>query len=465
MRKKHIKQMGICLIGLLVFMVSCRNQSPEPSSESSTGLLLSQKGLYTLLDHTIPQKAIEQEALSLMEVLTPSSLRGAERHIAEVVPLRDGTSLRATDSVDTSPLAYVINFADNKGYAVLSSDNRLNPVWAASPIGNLQVDKEPDNPTVRMLLEQVEVAYNLNRYTLESGNSKHIDHREVIGDTGDRIPPTPNLILTYTKYGPWENCFSDTHEAFIPVVWGQTDEPYNTYTKSLSDHAGCVTAAVAQIMAFHRHPSYYNWSLMLQHRPLANPYAEYGPAFSEIAKLYRDLSQSLKVEYRKEGGFVLYKNIPNTFLSFGYTHCNNPDKFSVAKIKQELQRGRGYPVHMSATDKQKVYYKYSFWKGWKRHIKYIDGHAFVIDGITRAKRLVQKLNKYTNKVEYQYFEYTDLLHANLGWDRPDLNGYYHPDVFDTRDGYGPILDAMSKASHGTEWVYFYNFEIITGIRP
>ena len=51
--------MGLCLIGLLVFMVSCRNQSPEPSSESSTGLLLSQKGLYTLLDHTIPQKAIE----------------------------------------------------------------------------------------------------------------------------------------------------------------------------------------------------------------------------------------------------------------------------------------------------------------------------------------------------------------------------------------------------------------------
>lgn len=429
--------------------------------ESSTGLFLSQKGLYTLQGYTIPRRAIEQEALSLMEVLDLSSLRGVERRVAEVVPLRDETSLRATDSANITPLVYVVNFADNKGYAVLSADARLNSVWAISPIGNLQVDKEPDNPTVKMLLEQVEIAYNVNRFAVTNGMNEYIDHLE----TGDGNPIRLEKDLFRVEYGPWERCPSDTYEAFIPVVWGQTNKPYNIYTRHLSDHAGCVTVAVAQIMAFHRHPSSYNWSLMLQHRSLAHPYTDYEPAFLEIARLYRDLGKSLKVEYGKEGSFAYYKNIPNTFLSFGYTHCNNPDKFSVAKIKQELQRGRGYPVHMSATDKKEVYYKYSFWKGWKRHVKYMDGHAFAIDGITRAKRLVQMVNKYTGNVEHQYFEYTDLLHANLGWNWPGYNGYYHADVFDTREGYGPILKAMSKASYGTEGIYCYNFEIITGIRP
>ena len=65
----------------------------------------------------------------------------------------------------------------------------------------------------------------------------------------------------------------------------------------------------------------------------------------------------------------------------------------------------------------------------------------------------------------QQYEYTTFLHANLGWNRPYLNGYYHTDIFDTRNEYGPILKAMSEASQGTDYVFRYNFKIITGIRP
>ena len=153
----------LCLIGLLFMALSCsHNQSPQTMKDTHEGSQ-SLGGLYTLRDYTIPQSAIEQDALSLMNAIAPSSLRGAERRIAEVIPLQSETSLRSTDSADIAPLAYVVNFADNKGYAVLSSDIRLNPVWAVSTVGNLDVDKEPDNPTAKMLLQQVEVAYNIDR--------------------------------------------------------------------------------------------------------------------------------------------------------------------------------------------------------------------------------------------------------------------------------------------------------------
>lgn len=204
---------------------------------------------------------------------------------------------------------------------------------------------------------------------------------------------------------------------------------------------------------------------MLQHRPLADPYRDYKPAFDEIARLYRDLGKSLKVEYGEEESTAYHKDVPNTFYTFGYTHCNMPKDYTIEQVKKELQRSKGYPIYMSATDKITVYYKYSLWRGWQKHVEYQTGHAFVIDGITRAKRLVRTINTITGEEMSRKYEYTTLLHANLGWDRPDLNGYYHTYIFDTRNEYGPILKAMSEASQGTDYVYRYNFEIITGIRP
>lgn len=451
----------LCLIGLLFMALSCsHNQSPQTMKDTHEGSQ-SLGVLYTLRDYTIPQSAIEQDALSLMNAIAPSSLRGAERRIAEVIPLQSETSLRSTDSADIAPLAYVVNFADNKGYAVLSSDIRLNPVWAVSTVGNLDVDKEPDNPTAKMLLQQVEVAYNINRYAVSDGINNFVDH---IVD-GDGKPIRPEKDFTKVEYGPWEKIPSETYEALIPVAWGQTDAPYNLYTSHLSRHAGCVTAAVAQIMAFHQYPVSYDWSLMLQHRPLAHPYRDYNPAFDEIARLYRDLGKSLKVKYGEEGSTACNKDVPNTFYSFGYSHCNKPKDYTIEQVKKELRRSKGYPIYMSATDKITVYYKYSLWRGWQKHVEYQTGHAFVIDGITRAKRLVRTINTITGEEMSQQYEYTTLLHANLGWNRPYLNGYYHTDIFDTRNEYGPILKAMSEATYGTTRVYCYNFYVITGIRP
>lgn len=76
-------------------LLSC-NQSPQVESEEEPMAPHSQTGLYSLRDYTIPEKAIEQDAISLMEALYPTSLRSGGRKIAEVIPLTSENALRTT---------------------------------------------------------------------------------------------------------------------------------------------------------------------------------------------------------------------------------------------------------------------------------------------------------------------------------------------------------------------------------
>ena len=428
---------------------------PEPEEASPSPLC------YSVKDHVLTEDAIRLQATNLLSLLKDAPLRGGRRAVESITPIYgyDHKLRGGREEEAPAPLLYVVNFTNNAGYTVLSADARLDPVWLLAPEGHLDIDQAPDNPTFLMLMQQLELAYNLKRY-------KMIEAKKIpTGEEEEAIKgatPSP-----YYEYGPWKHIPEEKYESLIPVVWGQTDDPYSRFINpKISKHAGCVTAAVAQIMAFHRYPCSYNWPEMLKHRPLSNPGFDYDneDARNEIGRLYRQLGISLKVRYKPEGSPAHSEDVPNTFRAFGYTNGGCLRGFSLPAIQNDLRRapGKGYPVYISACDSMFVRYKHFLWWKWKK-VSYGSGHAFVIDGVSKARREVRKFDGSTHKELARYYETVDLLHANLGWNDAYHNGYYNKDIFDTNNA--PLLRSMSKSVYGEKDVYRYNFKIITGIRP
>lgn len=411
---------------------------------------------YCLKDHVVTEEAAAKQAEEIINLLDGSSLRSTKRSIASITPIGDKSFRSSQDQSSSTPMAYVVNFANDLGYAVLSADARLEPVWVISDKGNLDTKKPFDNPTSLMLMKQVELAYSQNLYNI-------IDI--IIDELTPEEPINPEDI-THVEYGPWTHAPGAKFEALIPVVWGQSDDPYNRYIpKNLSQHAGCVPAAVAQIMAFHSYPRSYNWKEMVKHHPLNDPLKRHSDAGDDIGRLYRDLGKSLRVQYSPKGSGAYSEDVPKTFQEFGYTNGGVLSDFSFEKVQDELIRanGKGYPIYISASDTIIIEHKHNWWRNWTE-TSYNGGHAFVIDGISKAQRVVRVVQTFTGKELHRHYETLDLLHANLGWDKDRYNGYYNKHVFNTQEG--PFLkNTTSPIIEGEDRVYRYNFKIITGIRP
>lgn len=320
-------------------------------------------------EHLTAQQAA-RDATSLMDAFFGNPLRGGERRVETVEAIGSASMLRAEQETNTEPLVYIVNFADNKGYAILSATQGVEPIWSVCPVGNLDLSSMNVETYQQFLLEQIEVSYNVSRYKQEHSLAI-IGQTPVNDSTMAEFNDRPLNTQYRYDYGNWEIAPSTKYECLIPVVWGQTDSPYADLTKPTtgSRHAGCVTAAVAQIMAYHRYPNWYLWDLMLRHKAISSPDSTYTKAFPEIARLYRDLGIKLKVRYGKEGSPAPDSNVPRTFRAFKYRNSGYivPYSYKVAKSEIKGESGIGHPMYISGCAiKYEHVKRFLLWK-WKKN--------------------------------------------------------------------------------------------------
>ncbi len=172
-------------------------------------------------------------------------------------------------------------------------------------------------------------------------------------------------------------------------AWGQ-DAPFNQQCPAMgSGHAktGCVTTALAQIMAYHRHPATYDWDNM--------PDSYDGNYTQEqveaVAKLMHDIGEACKMEYGQDVSLAKDEDAVSTLLNsqFGYDdeirlikkkHYNEENWTKL--LTKELSEGK--PIYYGGTDEYEE-----------------DAHAFILDGL--------------NKNGY--------FHVNWGW-TGSHNGYF-----------------------------------------
>ncbi len=335
-----------------------------------------------------------------------STTRSSDRKVksAEVFVAKPAT--RSTEDVEVS--FYLINYENNEGFAMVSTDSRATPVYAYSDEGNLNPEDFETNPGLKIFLEgsienyQIEVANYDDRLPIELPDSSLLDLGKV------RIVEYDGGLFYEKKEQEIIN-----KEALLTTYWRQRS-PYGDACPN--GIGGCGPVAAAQIMAFHKHPSErssftYNWTAMTMCDALVS--GTIG-AYSAAALIHH-IGIAADAEYKSGGTKTFIKNIDDAFRSFSYS-CSNRSSYDVSRVMDNIDARK--PIYIRGDDDD-------------------DGHAWVIDGYNYTKYRTTYYYTYAPYDRYDTFITSSYIyfHCNFGWgsevaDQVYNDGYYYAYSFD-----------------------------------
>lgn len=324
----------------------------------------------------------ETQALEIANGIVDSEeTRSWSRSVKDIEYVCRKKSTRNFDCVSDT-LAYVINYENNEGFAIISADNSVFPILGYSHEGNFSLSNE--------------IAYenfisNIGSYidAYSGGVSTRPDleeYQEVC-----EVPPIIDIILGQRE--PWDKY----------VIQEHPDCP-----------TGCVAVALALVMSYSRgsityHDEKFNFRAMLKaiHKKQCNddsigleigdngeilPSYSYETAVDKMAKLLYWIGKDLNMSYSPSGSGAKSIDAFNLCSQLNFTVSSGFADFNIVDITNYLQEGS--IIYMRGS-----------------------GHAWVCDG---SVAIVAK--KCHTKVYQTY------VHCDWGW-YGDGNGYFTGDVF------------------------------------
>lgn len=347
-------------------------------------------------------------------------------------------STRAED-VEKAVL-HVFNFAEDKGFAILSADENSPTLYACTLNGRLDKGDIIENPGFSVFLYYLDLL---------------IDGVEPLVP----VEPFGPFFGNHTDYGDWENVFYNK-EGYCNVKWSQ-DDPYNSLCKEIDGKhcvTGCAATAMSQYMSIHKYPESYNgyffdWDKMTVY-PWANFCSEEGK--SDIANLMKQLgtNKNLDVRYGLDNSFADIKNIPRTFRNFGYSQGGEIVDYKTNEIVQELRNGNCVLVSGYKTKKD---FNIGDWTLWS---SYEGGHVWLAHGLLERTR---KVYTYVDgkcvktDTESQWYPL-------YNWGKDGIcDGFFLSGVFDKNNEYVPT-DENENQTRGNKSDYQYNVKLIKNIR-
>ncbi len=373
--------------------------------------------------HTIgveEAKEIALDASSLFDGGNSGLKSGKVREIGEIRVLQsEETSLRSSSGKEVvipDTLAYLFNFADSTGYAIICADDRVGcPILAFVSDGAL--GEVVDNPGQAMILANME-CYLIN--SIQEFEEKKDSLREVaeirLKDDTVALRSASDPVYSFT-----------TTEAVPPLIsthWNQSPHPYNKYMPVCSARndtmpAGCTVIAAAQVMAYYEYPTNidgwsFNWPGMKVNsdgRYIANASDR-----NSIGALTYFIGQHVGASYGCDGtGADPAKVLTWLKNSYGYQTYTSDYSWDYAKLFLDAR----VPFMMMGYNKKIVKKKKFLGITYSTTTTYDEGHTWVIDGYTTTT-----VNNYSATVSngtitgYTYLSstyYNSLLHINWGW--------------------------------------------------
>lgn len=316
------------------------------------------------------------------------------RFVENVKYITNNTTQTRSNSLNDT-LLYLVNYADEQGFAILGADKRINPIYAISNEGSLNLEDTVENKAFAMCLNQIESsAQYLIDQTLDSTWTWP-------GGPGGPIKP---------EFGERKITYLKQIKPKIPKYasrWGQ-DKPYYYgnpfYVASYFKYykVGCFPLACAQIMSYFQWPTSYNqivldWNKVLDY--INSPYYSPGSCYPELYKFLHEVGVTLGADFGEYQTGVTPSQVKSNFHKFGYqtigsekllNHTNGPSDLENAPL---LVYG-----HVSNGDKS-------------------DDHAWVIDGYLSYK---EEWDAIANPLHTLYYH---LFHCVWGCDGYN-NGYF-----------------------------------------
>lgn len=442
----------LCSIGIVAVaqFMSCktddveevRNESSSPQQEQKEKPSLNYKALFSS-NHTMGMDEARELALDAASLFAGEGdglKSGRARQIEEVRVLRsDETTLRSgSGEVVAIPdtLAYVCNFADSAGFAIICADDRVGcPILAY--VGEGTLGDEVENPGLAMVLANMEdyLIGSIQKFETEKDSLLQVAETQLQGDT-------TCLRRTYT--GKYDLVSEESVAPLINTKWGQ-DAPYNSYVPLCPSGghmlAGCVAIATAQIMAYYEFPKVldgysFNWKDMKY-----SSCAEYVsvPARNSIARLVQLIGTHVEMSYGCEGSGANMDNTLTWLRTLGY-QTSNPSDYNWDQVKSCLDSqipviASGFRVMTMKKAKKKKKILGITVKTTDSYTPiYSDGHVWVIDGYktTTIKSYSYTVNTVTDVTAIRYLSSSysnSFLSVNWGWDGIH-DDYYAAGCFD-----------------------------------
>lgn len=382
---------------------------------------------------------------------------------------RPGMMMAATNKPLRDSLLYVVDFAHNRGSAILAADSRIGAsVLAITDAGSLTDELFPlywngetyddENLQNFQLYNKEEDDY----YVADPLPSVAISHcyqyaERCVGVNPTELPINDDHIDSdgstnvIKQTGPWELNFKIPPK--LTTVWHQRS-PFNDQSPKKKDDkrapAGCVPIALAQIIAYHEFPitlMCYDYSIdwkgiknICNINGINNP----GTAYDRLAVGYfiKSLGKECKVLYTSEWAFALPKNAAKCLENLGYTNVKHIKKYKGDVVVQNLSQDN--PVFVAAIS------------------DIVNGHAWVIDGYLGE---IRTITTYTNGCEtHKDTEIRHLMHCNFGW-HGKCNGYYVSKIFDVGEGPVYIEDYERKSKLDGEYNFNWSYRMIVYNNP
>lgn len=365
--------------------------------------------------------------------------------------------------------------AGSRGYAIASTDRRLGSILTIVDDGEFEEDISED-PFMQVFAE------NLEDYIQETTDIWETINDDDLEEFAARTATSAVVKSGNYRYTNWK-WNSGNEKSLLKTKWNQ-GSPYSpdAYNKAIASiygtnyYTGCVTTAVAQIMAFHEYPKTcrkatystlkskwsdasnwngtYEWSKM-KANAYANNLSKIGKV--EVGALMYDIAEGIKAEYKTDGTSAKMSNIMPYLKTLNY-RSGSLQSYNFASIKKSIDNGN--PVIISGNSQKTTTKKKFLW--WNiTNTTYKNGHAWVVDGYAN---LTCKATSKTDSKDVKTIT-GDYIHCNLGWGG-SCNGYYLSGVFDTRTGATASDYDISRATtttSGEDYNYQYNMKIIPNI--
>ena len=335
--------------------------------------------------------------------------RGAERKVKSTEIYVAKPATRSAEGTEVS--FYLINYEDNQGFAMVSTDSRATPVYAYSDDGSLTAKDFETNPFLKIFIEG-----SVENYQIEVANNSIYDPIEWPDSSNRDILRLP--IVEYNGGLYYEDLRMEevTKPALLTTYWDQY-APYNFFCDNKV--GGCAPVAAAQIMAYHKHPAQHNGHTYYWDAMTATPTLNEGIGATSAARLIADIGEEADAYYEPNGDYTEVRNMQdmkNAFEAFGY-NCSNPSSYDISEIKENINAE--LPVYMRGSDYDAN-----------------DGHGWVVDGYRSQTFTVTYYYTYAPYNLYDSYVSSSrtYLHYNTGKgpsheEQTHNNGYYLADSY------------------------------------
>lgn len=419
----------LMLIGLCLTSNSCTNEedtlqgNANNSIESITSTFeLNEKEAQNVLKIFIDQVSASSGAKTKSGELHIST--ASKKYIVSNQSIKTKSGLYTNKSDSVLIYNFDISSSDENGFAVVIGDKRIPSVMAYTPSGNL--NDTIFNGGLKLWLN--EMPQYVNQLIQTFNNSSPKTQTKVSGflptvTAGDSVFVASKFPCTWLGGIEFvlNNCYFKVYEtrvyasSIVKNKWHQ-NAPFNNQVSffptscnrpNQRGYAGCGIIAIAQLMAHHKYPSGYNWTLLNSDPYISTSTTDVTRA-NEVSRLIKDIHNVIKPDIQCEGTSVSTKDVKNTLSHYGFKFdfISSDDLYY-----KTLKEDSAFP-----------FIQFGQTTNGDGHFWIVDGYAYIAYGYTGDSGKYKDINtgewiEFDETVDLYWtvFEPASTFHINWGW--------------------------------------------------